>query len=92
MQISDIDNLAMLARLGIPDAEKTQFLSDFEAIVGYVDQIQSVNVPDDIKPHYMITNAMRADENPHESGKYTEDILAGAPDRDDNYFKVPKVL
>jgi len=35
---------------------------------------------------------MREDESPHESGLYTDDIVAQFPDKKDNYLKVKKIM
>jgi Asp-tRNA(Asn)/Glu-tRNA(Gln) amidotransferase C subunit len=37
-------------------------------------------------------NAFREDENPHETGKYTESIIKNAPEKEGNYVKVRKIL
>ena len=92
MTNEDIDKLSLLARLAIPEEEKEEFLMQFTSVLGYVDRIQSVVVPEDLHEQPLVRNILRADENPHENGAFTEVILAEAPDRDDNYFKVPRVL
>ena len=35
---------------------------------------------------------MRVDENPHESGEFSDDLLAEAPKRKGDYVKVKKVM
>ena len=86
-----IKQLADLARIEISDAEVEKLKHDFEGILAYVDQIESVEV-DDVEPVYFVTNALRDDDNPHESGLYTEVILAGAPAVKDGFIKVKKIL
>ena len=39
-----------------------------------------------------LRNIMRADENPHESGKYTEKLLKAAPARDGDRVAVKQVI
>ena len=46
MQIKDVENLAELAKIELNEAEKKQLLSDMESILGYVQQIESVEVSD----------------------------------------------
>ena len=39
-----------------------------------------------------VRNVLRPDENPHQSGVFTEEILAEAPKRRGQYVKVKKIL
>ena len=39
-----------------------------------------------------VRNVLRPDENPHEPGAFTEEILAEAPKRQGQYVKVKKIL
>lgn len=98
MQIRDIEKLAKLARIELTDAEKEKFAGDLESILGYVSQIQEV-VTEDLpaqagKPAEVggVFNVLRVDADPTESGKYTERILAEAPDTEKNFVKVKKIL
>jgi aspartyl-tRNA(Asn)/glutamyl-tRNA(Gln) amidotransferase subunit C len=92
MTIEDVNKLAILARIEMSDAEKTEFLGNMESILGYIDIIKKATV-EGVNPEIgEVRNVMRTDENPHESGKYTEKILAQAPDTQDGYLKVKKIL
>ena len=39
-----------------------------------------------------LRNVMREDENPYEKGLYTEKLLEEAPEREENFVKVKKIL
>lgn len=87
----DIKALAKLARLEVSDEEVARLEKEIPAILGFVEQIQKVDTRsagDDTS----LRNVMREDENPHESGLYTEDLLAAAPLVKDNYVVVKQVL
>lgn len=90
----DVRKLARLSRIALSDDEVTKLRGEVESILAYVDAVQKVPMPEGVaaSPHLDVVNAMRADENPHEPGKYTEALLAQAPDRDGNYIRVKKVL
>ena len=87
-----IREVAKLARLNLTDEEAGLFASQLCDVLGAIDQIKQLNL-DDVKPmpHALDqTNVLRPDtETP---GMPVEDALANAPDRDDAFFKVPKVL
>lgn len=94
MNIEDINNLANLARIDIPEDQKEKVLKDFDAILAYVGKIQEVQADIDESTPLPATleNVMRDDSNPHESGQFTDDILKVAPATENGYIKVKKIL
>lgn len=92
MEIKDVEKLAQLARIELPEAEKEGILNDLKSILGYIDQISQVDVSS-VKDHeYTLRNVMRMDENPHEVGANTKDIVAEMPDSQDGFLKVQSIL
>jgi len=91
---SDIDKLAELARLGLADEEKAGLERDLSAILGYVDKLQEAKVEftDELIDENLPVNAMREDGEPHESGLYTEALLAQAPKRKGDYLVVKAII
>ena len=51
MQIKDIEKLAELAKIELTDSEKEALLKDLDSILGYVKQIESVEV-EEARPEY----------------------------------------
>lgn len=92
MTLEDVEKLAKLARIEIPNSEKQEFLDNLESILKYVGQIQEVSVGEMKREVGEVHNVMREDGNVRESGIYTEKILAEAPAKQDGYFKVKKIL
>jgi aspartyl/glutamyl-tRNA(Asn/Gln) amidotransferase C subunit len=88
----DIDNLAALARLDIPVEEKEGLRKDVDSVLGYVSEIQKLSGGALKKEAGDVKNVFREDANPHLSGEFSEDLLAEAPRRKDNYIKVKKIL
>ncbi len=87
----DIKALAKLARLEVSDAEIAKLEKEIPDILAFVDSIQKVNVSIEAKSEGL-RNVMRADENPHESGLYTEKLLKAAPARVGNRIAVKQVI
>ncbi len=87
----DIRALANLAKLEVSDAEVATLESELPAILSFVETIQeaSSEVTDESPEH---RNIMRDDGESHESGKYTEDVLAAAPATRDNQLVVKQVI
>ena len=67
MNIKDVENLAELARIELSEDEKKELLSDMDSILGYVRQIESVEVGD-TNIDYILKNVWREDL-PAQSGK-----------------------
>lgn len=93
MEKKDIQKLADLAKINISPEEEEGLFGDINSILEYVGKIQKVVVDVDREKEVGIPhNVMREDENPHEKGLYTKDILQEAPLKDGKYFKVKKIL
>jgi aspartyl/glutamyl-tRNA(Asn/Gln) amidotransferase C subunit len=88
----DIKKLAALARITVSDKEADAYAEDAEAILSYVSQIDSEEGQKEGDSHTMLRNVMREDGEPHESGAYTKDILADAPNVENDYLVVRKVI
>ncbi len=90
MEIKDVENLAELARLELSEGEKESFLKDMEGILGYVKQIESVDVGS-VEAESAIHNVWREDvSEPREFSK--EIITKQFPDAQDGFLKVKKIL
>lgn len=87
-----IEHLAHLARLEFNGEEKEKIKADLENIISFVDQLQKVDT-EGLEPLIYMTdeiNVLREDEP-----KVTitqEEALKNAPNKDSDYFKIPKVL
>ena len=88
----DVEHVARLARLSLTESEKEKFTSQLDNILGHVEALRKVdtaNVPITAHPFFLDT-AWREDfARPWPD---TESILRNAPDREESYFKVKKVI
>lgn len=88
----DVANVALLSRLEFSEAELETFTGQLDAILEYADVLNTLNV-DNVQPtaHVLpIKNVMRADEVKPSLAR--ELALANAPEQEDGYFKVPKIM
>jgi len=92
MNIKDIEKLAELARIEMSQQEKEKILGEMDSILGFIDQIQDAKVDITRREAGEVRNIMREDGDPHESEKYTKDILKEAPKTRDGYVEVKKIL
>ena len=93
MERKDIEHLAKLSRIAVTETEADALAKDITSILGYVSDIEEITGNQKVEKKVgPLFNVMREDENPHEPGKYTEDLLALAPERQGQYIKVKKIL
>lgn len=85
--ISDIEKIATLSSLELTQEEKETFARQFESILAYFDQIQSLSLPVDAKPEKKADHLREDVARP--SGITPQDF---SPYLEDGHFKVPKVI
>ena len=84
--------VARLSRLDLTEAEVEEFTGQLSAILDYVEKMNELDT-DNVEPlaHCLpVSNVFRADSVKESLG--TERTLANAPQRDGEFFKVPKIL
>lgn len=87
----DIPALAKLARLEVSEAELTKLGEEIPSILAFVETVQKAPVGEGTHAP-TLRNVMRADGNPHESGLYTEKLLAAAPAHNKGRVVVKQVI
>ena len=89
---AQVRRVALLGRLELSDAEVTQFSSQLSDIVTYIEKLNELDT-DNVEPlaHCLPVHNVLRDDVPAAS-LTNEQALANAPERVDEYFKMPKVL
>lgn len=88
----EIEKLAALSRLSLTDEEKEKYLTEMESILGYIDMLKKVSLKNDGPIMTRNRNVMRDDNGAHETGIYTDKLLALSPKRNGDYVEVKKIL
>jgi aspartyl-tRNA(Asn)/glutamyl-tRNA(Gln) amidotransferase subunit C len=87
-----VKRVAHLARIRVDDSEVEAFGAELNAILGFVEQLNEVNV-DGVEPMTSVQPmAMKKRPDVVGDGGIAEDIIANAPATQDGYFVVPKVV
>ena len=94
MKISreEVQKLAHLARLEFSEKEIEAMQGDMDKILGFVAKIEELDL-EGVEPLIYLnedTNILRKDEVKTSITK--EEALKNAPDKDGDYFRVPKVV
>ncbi len=87
-----VEHIAVLARLKLSPNEIEKFTHELTVILEYVDQLKSVNT-DGVEPQEQFISAQNVFRNDLVRPSLSrEEALANAPDKDDEFFRVPKVI
>lgn len=88
----DVEHIARLARLDLSEEEKAKFEAQLSKILDHaavVTSLETAGVEPTAHP-IPLTNVFRADEP--EDSLSQDQATAMAPEAEDGYFKVPKIL
>ncbi len=88
----EVRKVAKLARLDLPDDQIEKYTEQLEGILEYVAQLEKVDtesVPQTTRA-VEVVNVTREDQVLYETDR--NDLLELAPQREDDFFRVPKIL
>lgn len=95
LDTATVRRVASLARLHVDDADIAKLQAELNGILGWIEQLQAVNT-DGVEPMsggaVGSGGALRLREDVITDGGIPEKVLANAPDREGEYFGVPKVV
>ena len=90
--IKDVEHVAALARLSFTDDEKQKLTGELNAILAYVEQLNSLDTSS-VEPlaHVIeLNNVFR--EDVHVESLPREEALKNAPAATEKFFRVPRVI
>jgi aspartyl-tRNA(Asn)/glutamyl-tRNA(Gln) amidotransferase subunit C len=94
MEITDrtVDELAHLARLQFEGEEKERIKNDLNRILGFMEKLNELDT-EGVEPLIYLSEELNVLRNDEARTTITQQqALKNAPQRDSDYFKVPKVL
>lgn len=88
----EVQHIAHLARLRLTDTECAAFGKQLSSILDYVEKLNELNT-EGVEPtaHAVDCRNVFGEDEPAEP-LGADRVLANAPDKEDAFFKVPKVL
>jgi aspartyl-tRNA(Asn)/glutamyl-tRNA(Gln) amidotransferase subunit C len=92
LDLATIRRIATLARIRVEDSELPTLQSELNGILGWIEQLNEVNV-DGIEPLTGAAQmALKMREDVVTDGGYPDKVLANAPERAGDFYVVPKVV
>jgi aspartyl-tRNA(Asn)/glutamyl-tRNA(Gln) amidotransferase subunit C len=87
-----VKRIGRLARIRVEDGEVEKYQREINAILGFVEQLDEVDVTS-VEPMTSVTPMqLRRREDKVTDGGYPERVVKNAPLTEDNFFMVPKVI
>ena len=87
-----VRRIAHLARIAVRDAEISHLQGELNAMLAFVEQLNEVDVTG-VEPMTSVT-PMEMKKRPDvvNDGEIADDVVANAPETQDHFFLVPKVV
>ena len=92
ISLRDVEHVARLARLELAPVDKERMRRELDGILSYIDKLRAADT-EGVEPtsHAVpLTNVMR--EDAQRPCFPQEEMLANAPDRSGELFRVPKII
>ena len=89
---STVRHIARLARIAVSDAEVEALAPELSNILGWIEQLQEVDVAGVAPMTAVIPNQLRLRDDVVDDGGKQADVLANAPVAEHGFFAVPKVI
>ena len=92
VDLDTVKRVARLSRLAVSDEDATRMEHELNAILGFVEQLDEVDVSG-VEPMTSVAPMrMKKRADVVTDGDKAADILANAPASEENFFLVPKVV
>ena len=87
-----VRHIARLARIAVSDAEVEALAPELSNILGWIEQLQEVDVSGVAPMTAVIPNHLRLRDDVVTDGGIRDDVLANAPVAEHGFYAVPKVI
>ena len=88
----DVEHVARLARLALTEEEKENLTSQLAKILGYIERLNALNTSNVPPMAHPFASKTVWREDRQAPWTDAESILQNAPEREESYFKVKKVI
>ena len=87
-----VRHIARLARIAVSEAEVAALAPELSNILGWIEQLQEVDVEGVAPMTAVIPNHLRLRDDKVTDGAIRDKVLANAPAAEHGFFAVPKVI
>ncbi len=87
-----VRKIAFLARINVPEPELKPLAGELNNILGWIEQLSEVDT-DGVAPMTSVADMeLFKRDDVVSDGNYRDEILANAPDGNETFYRVPKVV
>ena len=87
-----VKRVAKLARIAVDDEKAARMQGELNAILGFVEQLNEVDISDVEPMTSVVATTMKKRVDEVTDGDKAADVTANAPQSEENFFMVPKVI
>jgi aspartyl-tRNA(Asn)/glutamyl-tRNA(Gln) amidotransferase subunit C len=87
-----VQRVATLARLRLTGDEESALTAELDYILGYMEKLNELDTSNVELFSHVVDNPDALREDKVSNQPNTDALLANAPDRDETFFKVPKII
>ena len=88
----DVQKLADLAHVAVPDEEQKKIAEEMDSVLEYVSDVSKLAGEEGDREKDYVYNVMREDVVTNKPSEYTDAIAAQFPDKERGYLRVKKIL
>lgn len=92
VDIDTVKRVAGLARIAVSEEEAARMTGELNVILGFVDQLREVDVQGVEPMTSVIPFELKKRQDGVTDGNIAADVVANAPETEENFFLVPKVI
>jgi len=92
VDLTTVKRVAKLARIAVPDDQAEKMVGELNTIIGFVEQLDEVNVEGVEPMTSVVETSMRKRKDVVTDGDKADDVVANSPASEDHFFMVPKVI
>ncbi len=92
VDIDTVKRVAKLARIALDDEKASTMKGELNTILGFIDQLNEVDIDGVAPMTSVVDTAMKKRKDIVSDGDRAEDVVANAPEVEDNFFMVAKVI
>jgi aspartyl-tRNA(Asn)/glutamyl-tRNA(Gln) amidotransferase subunit C len=88
----EVRRVALLARLKLTPEEETSLTEQLDSILDYMNKLAELDTADVQPFSHAVESAVVLRQDTVTNSPNADALLANAPDRDNTFFKVPKII
>ncbi len=92
ISISQVEYVAKLAKLKLTEEEKIDYAKNLSAVLDYMEHLKEIDTRNVVATTHVLPLQNVFREDVVKPGLPIKEALANAPDQQDGYFKVPRIL